>query len=91
MITAYDKLSRRCPMLGNDVPFSYCREPAQEIPCRKIFDCWWETVDIKAFIAGNYSREIQEAIAQPPKPKMLSLIEIIEQASRRSAGTDTPS
>jgi hypothetical protein len=80
-------LSRRCPMLGHDVPFSYCREPAQEIPCRKIYDCWWEQFDIKSFIAAHYSDEVQKAIVQPPKPKMLSLLEIIEQASRRNPGS----
>jgi hypothetical protein len=85
MLTEHDNLSRRCPMLGNDVPFSYCRQPGQEIPCRKIFDCWWETIDIQTFIAKNYSEEIQKAIMQPPKPKMLSLIEIIEQAQKRAS------
>jgi hypothetical protein len=87
MLTDHDTLTRRCPMLGHEVPFSYCRQPGQEIPCRKIFDCWWETFDIQAFIATNYTEEIQKAIAQPPKPKILSLLEIIEQASRRNPGS----
>jgi hypothetical protein len=85
MLTEHDALSRYCPILGHDVPFSYCRRPGQEIPCRKIFDCWWETFDIKSFIANNYSEDIQKAIAQPPIPKILSLLEIIEQAGRRNA------
>ena len=83
-MTEHDTRTRHCPMLGHDVPFSYCRQPGQEIPCRKIFDCWWETIDIQAFIANYYSEEVQKAIVQPPTPKMLSLLEIIEQASRRN-------
>lgn len=86
MLTDHDARTRRCPMLGHEVPFSYCRQPAQEVPCRKIHDCWWETFDIKAFIENHYSKDIQTAILAPPKPKVLSLLEIIEQASRRSAG-----
>ena len=86
MLTEHDNRSRRCPMLGHDVPFSYCRQPGKEIPCRKIFDCWWETLDIKAFIENHYSTAIQTAISAPPKPKVLSLLELIEQAGRRSAG-----
>ncbi|MBN1130168.1 MAG: hypothetical protein JXA71_14345 [Chitinispirillaceae bacterium] len=85
MLTEHDNLSCRCPMLGNEVPFSYCRQPGQDIPCRKIYDCWWETIDIQAFVADNYSEDIRNAIVQPPKPKILSLMEIIEQASRRNA------
>jgi hypothetical protein len=84
MLTGHDTLSRRCPMLGHEVVFSYCRQPGNEIPCGRIFDCWWETIDIQAFIADNYSEETRNAIMQPPKPKMLSLLEIIEQASRRN-------
>jgi hypothetical protein len=82
MLTQHDSLSRRCPMLGHDVPFSYCRQPGQEIPCRRIFDCWWETVDIKAFVAENFSKEIQEAMTQPPKPKALSILELAEKARK---------
>ncbi|MBN1128894.1 MAG: hypothetical protein JXA71_07910 [Chitinispirillaceae bacterium] len=87
MLTEHDKLSRHCPMLGNEVPFSYCRQPGQDVPCRKIFDCWWETFDIQGFVSDNYSEEVRNAIMQPPKPKMLSLLEIIEQASRRNAAS----
>ena len=76
-------------MLGHEVPFSYCRKPAQDIPCRKIFDCWWEQIDIQKFIEENYSEEIQNALRQPPKPKALSLLEIIQQAQRNKAKQET--
>jgi len=84
MINQYDTLSKRCSMLGHEVPFSYCRQPGQEIPCRKIFDCWFEKIDVQTFITSNYNEEIQAAIDQPPKPKMLSLFEIIEQARKNT-------
>jgi hypothetical protein len=85
MLTEHDGISRRCPMLGHEVVFSYCRLPGQEIPCGRMFDCWWEMIDIQAFIADNYSEEIQNAMTRPPKPKMLSLIELIEQARKRNS------
>jgi hypothetical protein len=82
MLTDHDTLLQRCPMLGHEVAFSYCRQPGQETPCRKIFDCWWERFDVQTFVADNYSEEIRNAIIQPPKPKILSLIELIEQARK---------
>jgi hypothetical protein len=85
MLTENDTLSRHCPMLGHEVPFSYCRQPGQEIPCRRMFDCWWETIDIRAFVADNYNEEIQNIMLQPPKPKILSLIEIQEQVRKRNS------
>jgi hypothetical protein len=87
MLTDHDRLLQRCPMLGHEVAFSYCRQPGQETPCRKIFDCWWETFDIQTFVGDNYPEEIPNAITQPPKPKMLSLIEIIEQARKNSSAS----
>jgi hypothetical protein len=85
MLTEHDNLPKRCPMLGHEVTFSYCRHPGQDIPCRKIFDCWWETFDIRTFVTDNYTEEIRNTMIQPPKPKMLSLLEIIEEAQRRNA------
>jgi hypothetical protein len=84
MLTDQDTLLQRCPMLGHEVAFSYCRQPGQEIPCRKIFDCWWERFDVQTFVANNFPEEIRNAIIRPPKPKILSLIEIIEQARKTS-------
>ena len=85
MLTEHDSLSRQCPMLGHEVAFSYCRRPGQENPCRRMCDCWWETIDIRAFVADNYSEEIRNAMIQPPTPKLLSLIELIEQARGRNS------
>ncbi|MBD3274883.1 MAG: hypothetical protein GF372_06200 [Candidatus Marinimicrobia bacterium] len=85
MITDHDNKSRRCPMLGHPVQFSYCREPGQEIPCRKIFDCWWETFDIQSYMDTHYDEEIIAKITEPPKPKMSSLAELIQQAQERTA------
>lgn len=89
MINQHDTLSQRCPMLGHEVTFSYCRQPGQQIPCRKIFDCWWDKIDIQVFISEHYNEEIQNALHQPPKPKMLSLLEIIEQARRNTSAGQT--
>ena len=85
MIADNDSLSRHCPLLGHEVAFSYCRSPGQETPCRKIYDCWWETFDISSFITANYPGNIRDGILAQTKPKMLSLIELIEQARRRNA------
>jgi len=82
MLTDHDTLSAAAPCLATTCRFPTAASPARR-SLRKIFDCWWETFDIQAFIANNYSEEIQKAIILPPKPKMLSLLEIIEQAGRR--------
>jgi len=79
-IHSHDHRERRCPMLGHQVLFSYCRQPASELPCRRIFDCWWQTFDVQTFLRAQYDDEAIRKILAPQKPKIVSLIELIERA-----------
>jgi hypothetical protein len=83
MIDQHDEKQRRCPMLGHDILFSYCRSPGRDYPCAKIYDCWWDKFDIKAFMAANYSAEDIQRVLQPKPAKVLSLLEIIQNAQKR--------
>ena len=73
---------KRCPRLGGPVSFVYCRDSAGEgLPCWKIFECWWEHFDVTAYMKAYLSKEDYNRLVQmKPKPKMLSLVELIEQA-----------
>ena len=73
-------------MLGHEVAFSYCRAPGSEMPCRKIYDCWWETFDIDAFMKAHYDEAVLRRITAPPPSKAASLLDLIEQAKKRCAG-----
>ena len=73
-------------MLGHEVPFSYCRSPAAELPCRKIFDCWWETFDVEGFIREHFSPEQIRKILAPSKPKTATIVDLIEKARKAQPG-----
>jgi hypothetical protein len=69
-------------MLGHDVGFGYCRAPGRPLPCGKVFDCWFETFDVQAFIRKHFSEhEVQEILA-PRQEKLTSLVELIEKARK---------
>jgi hypothetical protein len=70
-------------MLGHEVKFRYCREPGAPLPCRKIFDCWWETFDVRQFIDAHYSEEQIKQVLAPRADKMTSLVDLIQQARER--------
>ena len=81
-----DSLVRRCPRLGNPVPFNYCEICGDDQQlCFKILDCWWEHFDVVQYLKDNLTvdqfNRLTEARA---KPKVTSLIELIEQARRRT-------
>ena len=90
-ITVHDARTHRCPMLGHDVPFAYCRAPARELPCRKVFDCWWETFDVEGFVRAHFREEDIEAILAPPAPKVATLVDLIRRARQADVGPRPPS
>jgi len=81
-INDHDDRKRRCPQLGHDVPFSYCRAVADGLPCRRVVDCWQDFFDANTYIRDHYSEEQIKAIFTPPRPKITSILEIIERAKK---------
>ena len=81
-----DHLERRCPRLGGQISFKYCRlHGGEQLLCWKIFDCWWEFFDIVAYLREHLSDEAFGQLRNSrPKPKVTSLIELIDQAKKRT-------
>ena len=74
----------RCPRLGHQVNFSYCRNENQGLPCFKTLDCWYEHFLIEELLRKELTpEEWKHIFEKPPKPKMLSLLELIEEAKKR--------
>jgi hypothetical protein len=83
MIEEHDALIVRCPMLGGEVPFQYCRTVNENLPCRKIIICWEFRIEIAKFLNEHYSiDEIQRALAPPARTRVETLLELIEKAKK---------
>jgi len=82
---AADALQRRCPRLGGTIDFAYCRTQGDGgLPCFKVLDCWWEIFDVVGFFRSRLSRaDFQKIVAARPKPKITSILEIVEDAKKR--------
>jgi hypothetical protein len=87
MREAHDALTSQCRLLGHTVAFSYCRAQGLGQPCRQILNCWFERLPIEAYVRAEYGEAELVRLTQPTPPKLLTLIELIEQARR--AGQDT--
>jgi len=83
----YDKERIYCRRLGHWITFNYCRQENTGLPCRKIADCWFEKLKIKEFLKKNYKEEEISYIFEHSKPKLTSIVELIEQAKKRSDKT----
>jgi hypothetical protein len=85
MLASKDSHERRCPRLGGPVSFGYCRSSGDnDTACWKILDCWWERFDVVGHLKTVLPEdEFRMIVNARPRPKMVSLVELIEQAKKR--------
>ncbi|HNR87454.1 MAG TPA: hypothetical protein PKM65_03855 [Spirochaetota bacterium] len=85
MIDQHDALTCHCRMLGHEVPFSYCRKLQSGIPCSRIADCWFEYIGIEDFLKSQYSEDELKKIFSPPRPKMATIIDIVNRLNQNNS------
>ena len=83
-----EAMERRCPRLGGEVAFSYCKScEVDQAPCFKVLDCWWERFDVVAHMKACLPPEAFDSLAQcrPAPSKVTSLVDLIRQAQERAS------
>ena len=83
MKNQYDEQEGYCKMLGHVLTSDYCRNVNKGLPCSKVLDCWFQRFPVQEYINENYSADEQTKMFEPPKTKILTLTEILEQAQQR--------
>ena len=79
----------RCPRLGHMIHFAYCRIENRGLPCFKTLDCWFEHFGVEEHLRQELTPDEWERIFfRPPKTKMISLVELIEQAKQQKKETE---
>jgi hypothetical protein len=79
-----DDYEIRCPRLGSQITFSYCRFENGGLPCFKILDCWFDHFLVEDYLRkGLKDEDWEKAFQKPKKPKLLSLVELIERAKEK--------
>lgn len=84
MIEEHDERKTRCRILGHEVTFEYCRKVKEGFPCWKVLDCWFEQFAVQEFVRKHYTPAQMEEFLARPKPKIVSLVELIQQAQEAS-------
>jgi len=81
-----DTFQIRCPRLGHQIYFSYCRGENSGLPCFKTLDCWHIYFPVHEFLQQELSTdEWQKTFEKPAKSKILSLVEILAQVQKNAA------
>jgi len=85
---SFDDLEIRCPRLGHEVRFAYCRNEGGALPCSRIILCWEPRIPAEAFLRKQMTPEAWEQFSrQESREKVSSLIELIETARKRGKTT----
>jgi hypothetical protein len=84
MKTEHDDKLIRCPKLGDEMTFTYCRREAGDLPCARIVRCWSPFFDVEKFLKDTMVPEKWETFVNSKTPdKITSLIDLIAAAKAK--------
>ena len=80
-MTRYDHLEIRCPRLGGEVTFAYCRKEAIDLPCARIIYCWGVVFPVEAYLRESLGEKKWEMVCrQTPRDKVVTLVDLAQTA-----------
>jgi len=86
----HDTREIRCPKLGHELTFAYCRREGGELPCVRIIRCWESFFPVEGFLKETLDVEIWDAFRQQDLPdKMTTILDLIEKAKARQQDNRT--
>ena len=88
-VERFDRLEIRCPRLGHQGPFSYCRREGGDLPCSRAIQCWEPFFTVESHLRESLTPgEWDRFAGQDPRDKRVSLFDLIEQARERLRNRD---
>ncbi|MCM2284024.1 MAG: hypothetical protein NDI81_04555 [Desulfobacula sp.] len=70
----------RCPRLGHEIYFNYCRVENNGLPCFKTLDCWFNYFDVQAHLKEKMTVEdFEKVFLNVARPKIHALFDLIQK------------
>ncbi len=77
-------MALRCPRLGGEITFRYCRREQGDLPCRMILRCWEGLIPVEGHLREFLTAEEWERFfSTSPKDKMTTILEIADAVRKR--------
>ncbi|MCX7982571.1 MAG: hypothetical protein N2572_06660 [Syntrophales bacterium] len=74
----------RCPRLGHEVNFAYCRQEAGVYPCERVIYCWQGIFKVDDFFREKMGASAWEEFKnRVPSDKITNLLDLMEQVRSR--------
>jgi hypothetical protein len=89
-INIHDGKEIRCPKLGHELTFAYCRREAGDMPCARIVRCWESFFPVENFLRETMEADNWNTFCRQSLPdKMTTLLDLIEKAKARQQADGT--
>ncbi|MBI5500587.1 MAG: hypothetical protein HY907_10110 [Deltaproteobacteria bacterium] len=86
-LRAFDSLTVRCPQLGHDITFGYCRVLEDGLPCSRALVCFASRFPVEAFFRAILTGETFVRCFERPRPDRVGrLLSEVEAARKRAGG-----
>jgi len=80
----YDNLEIRCPRLGGEVTFAYCKRENGGLPCPRSIRCWSIYFPVESYLREKLTEdEWDNCFNQQPRDKIASIFEIVEKLKNK--------
>ena len=77
-------MALRCPRLGGEITFRYCRREQGALPCRMILRCWEGLIPVEGHLREFLTtEEWKRCFNTSPKDKMTTILEIADAVRKR--------
>ena len=84
-IGAFDHAAVRCPQLGGEVTFGYCRVLQDGLPCRRALVCFARSFPVEAFFRAILTGEtFGRCFEREPADRVGRLLSEVEAARKRT-------
>lgn len=76
----YEKQEIRCPKLGHEVTFGYCRQEGGATPCQRIISCWGGRLRMDIQAQQNFGSELWRRLdSLKMKDRLSTLLELVQK------------
>lgn len=76
-----DELLIRCPRLGGEVTFGYCRQEGGEVPCGRVLACWQSCFPVVEYLRVKLTPAQWGLFScREPKEKIVTIVELAEKS-----------
>ena len=80
---AFDQIETRCPRLGHQVNFGYCRQVDSGLPCSRAIDCFYLKLPAEHYFRLVLREETFQRIFLEPGPdRYQGFLQVLDRATR---------